>query len=105
MVVRRAPAAVRHAVEVTAHFPDRVEAVGFRDAWRHRFPNRREFSRFTNRGNGFRLDHTCFSASLATRAGAILYSHTERELGPSDCSLPRINPRPRVGEEATAART
>lgn len=74
------------AIDVTAHFLDRVEAVGFRDVWRHRFPARREFSWFSHRGNGFRIDHAFFSASLAKRAGVIHYSHTERECGLSDHS-------------------
>jgi exodeoxyribonuclease III len=74
------------AIDVTAHFLDRVEAAGFRDVWRHRFPVRREFSWFSHRGNGFRIDHAFFSDSLAKRAGAIRYSHTERECGLSDHS-------------------
>ena len=74
------------AIDVTAHFLDRVEAAGFRDVWRHRFPERREFSWFSHRGNGFRIDHAFFSDRLAKRAGAIRYSHAEREGGLSDHS-------------------
>lgn len=74
------------AMDVTAHFLDRVEVAGFRDLWRHRYPERREFSWFSHRGNGFRIDHAFFSASLARRAGAIRYSHAERESGVSDHS-------------------
>jgi exodeoxyribonuclease III len=75
------------AIDVTAHFLDRVEAAGFRDVWRHRFPERREFSWFSHRGNGFRIDHAFFSARLARRTGAIRYSHAERERGLSDHSM------------------
>jgi exodeoxyribonuclease III len=84
------------AIDATVYFLDRVETVGFRDVWRHRFPERREFSWYSHRGNGFRIDHAFFSASLARRAGAIRYSHTERELGLSDHS-PLLIDLPRRG--------
>jgi len=90
------------AIDVTAHFLDRVEAAGFRDVWRHRFPERREFSWFSHRGNGFRIDHAFFSASLAKRAGTIRYSHTERELGLSDHSPLLIDLRRSSGGGAAA---
>jgi exodeoxyribonuclease III len=90
------------AIDVTAHFLDRVEAAGFHDVWRHRFPERREFSWFSHRGNGFRVDHAFFSASLARRAGAIRYSHTERERGLSDHSPLLIELQRRGGGQVPA---
>ncbi|MBV9249320.1 MAG: endonuclease/exonuclease/phosphatase family protein, partial [Acetobacteraceae bacterium] len=53
------------AIDSTAYFLDRIEAAGFRDVWRHRFPERREFSWYSTRGNGFRIDHAFFSRGLA----------------------------------------
>ena len=38
------------AIDVTAHFLDRVEAAGFRNVRRHRFPERHEFSWFSHVG-------------------------------------------------------
>ena len=62
-------------------------AVGFSDLWRHRYPDGREFSWYSHRGNGFRIDHAFLSSSLAARAGVIRYSHEERLAGLSDHSV------------------
>jgi len=75
------------AIDVTAHYIDRIEAAGFRDLWRHRYPEGREFSWYSTRGNGFRIDHAFFSSILAERAGVVRYSHAEREAGVSDHSI------------------
>ena len=72
------------AIDATAHFIDRVEAIGFCDLWRRRYPEGREFSWYSTRGNGFRIDHAFLSSALAARAGAIRYSHDERLTGLSD---------------------
>ncbi len=93
------------AIDVTSHFLDRVEAAGFRDVWRHRFPDRREFSWFSHRGNGFRIDHACFSAKLARRADAIRYSHIEREDGLSGHSALLIDLRHSGGGHDAATQT
>jgi exodeoxyribonuclease-3 len=74
------------AFDATAHYMDRIEAIGFRDLWRHRFPETREYSWYSHRNNGFRIDHAFFTARLARRAGDIRYSHAERLAGLSDHS-------------------
>jgi exonuclease III len=74
------------AIDASAHFMDKIEAIGFRDLWRQRNPETREFSWYSTRGNGFRIDHAFLSAALAARAGAIRYSHDERLAGLSDHS-------------------
>src|SRR5262249_54984593 len=74
------------ATDATAYFMDRVEAIGFRDLWRHRYPEGREYSWYSTRGNGFRIDHAFVSPGLAARAGSIAYSHAERLSGLSDHS-------------------
>jgi exodeoxyribonuclease III len=75
------------AIDMTAHFIDSMAAIGFCDLWRHRYPDRREYSWYSHRGNGFRIDHAFLSPSLATRAGAVRYSHEERLAGLSDHSV------------------
>jgi exodeoxyribonuclease III len=75
------------AIDVAAHFMDHVAAAGFSDLWRHRYPDGREFSWYSHRGNGFRIDHAFLSPSLAARAGAVRYSHEERLSGLSDHSI------------------
>jgi exonuclease III len=85
------------ATDVTAHFMDGIEAIGFRDLWRDRYPEGREFTWYSTRGNGFRIDHAFASAPLARRIAAVRYSHTERLNGLSDHSpmLVEIGPRAR----------
>ncbi len=74
------------AIDATAHFVDKVEAIGFCDLWRRRHPEGREFSWYSTSGNGFRIDHAFLSPGLAARAGAVRYSHEERLAGLSDHS-------------------
>jgi exodeoxyribonuclease-3 len=65
---------------------DAIEQIGFRDLWRHRYPDRREYSWFSTRSNGFRIDHAFLSQELAAYAGTVHYSHEERIAGLSDHS-------------------
>jgi exodeoxyribonuclease III len=74
------------AIDKCAYFMDRVAELGFCDLWRHRYPDGREFSWYSHRGNGFRIDHAFLSPSLAQRATTIRYSHEERLSGLSDHS-------------------
>ena len=74
------------AIDATAHFMEKIEAIGFCDLWRRRYPEGREFSWYSTRGNGFRIDHAFVSPALAARAGPIRYSHDERLAGLSDHS-------------------
>ena len=74
------------AIDRCAHFMDKVAELGFCDLWRQRFPEGREFSWYSHRGNGFRIDHAFLSPALARRAGAVRYSHDERLAGLSDHS-------------------
>jgi exodeoxyribonuclease III len=50
---------------------DAIEQIGFRDLWRHRYPDRREYSWFSTRNNGFRIDHAFLSQELAACAGSV----------------------------------
>ena len=75
------------AIDKCAYFMDRVVELGFCDFWRHRYPEGREFSWYSHRGNGFRIDHAFLSPALAKRARAIRYSHEERLAGLSDHSV------------------
>jgi len=74
------------AIDPTAHYMDHLAAIGFCDLWRQRYPNGREYSWYSTRGNGFRIDHAFLSPSLAACAGRIRYSHDERRAGLSDHS-------------------
>jgi len=74
------------AIDSCAHYMDEVDAIGFCDLWRRRYPEGREFSWYSTRGNGFRIDHAFLSLALAARVGPIRYSHDERLSGLSDHS-------------------
>ncbi|ABC22821.1 endonuclease/exonuclease/phosphatase family protein [Rhodospirillum rubrum] len=63
---------------VSAPFMNRMEEAGFVDLWRARNPEGREFTWFSHKGNGFRLDHAFASPSLAARVTDVFYSHAER---------------------------
>jgi len=56
------------AIDATAHYMDAIEQIGFCDLWRHRYPDRREYSWFSTRNNGFRIDHAFLSQELAASA-------------------------------------
>jgi exonuclease III len=75
------------ATDATARFMDEVQAIGFRDLWRDRNPEGREFSWYSTRGNGFRIDHAFVSPHVAGRARDIRYAHEAREAGVSDHSM------------------
>ncbi len=74
------------ATDVTALFLDEIQNAGYRDVWRDRFPDGREYSWYSHRGNGFRIDHAFASPRLALSIGGIRYSHAERTSGLSDHS-------------------
>src|SRR5205085_3996731 len=69
------------AIDPCAHFMDAVADIGFCDLWRRRYPDGREFSWYSTRGNGFRIDHAFLSPVLAGHADKIRYSHEERTSG------------------------
>jgi len=73
-------------IDTLSYYMDRIEAIGFCDLWRRRYPDGREFSWYSHRNNGFRIDHAFLSPGLAMRAGEIRYSHDERLSGLSDHS-------------------
>ena len=74
------------AIDRTAHYMDRMAEIGFCDLWRRRNPELREYSWFSTRGNGFRIDHAFLSDALAACTGMIRYSHAERLTSISDHS-------------------
>ena len=49
------------AIDRTAHYMDKMAEIGFCDLWRRRNPEVREYSWFSTRGNGFRIDHAFLS--------------------------------------------
>ena len=74
------------AIDRCAHYLDRLAAIGFCDLWRERYPEGREYSWYSTRGNGFRIDHAFLSPRLADCCGTVGYSHDERTAGLSDHS-------------------
>ena len=69
-----------------AEYFDRLEDIGWIDAWRSRNEEAKEFSWFSNAGNGFRIDHAFVSSGLNRRIKSVAYNHSVRESGLSDHS-------------------
>lgn len=63
-----------------------ISAMGWCDAWRTRNPEGREFTWYSNHGNGFRLDHAFLSPSLMPRLASVRYAHETRRPGVTDHS-------------------
>ena len=55
-----------------------MTASGWTDAWRAIHPGGREYSWFSNRGHGFRLDHAFLSPWVSPRLRAATFSQAER---------------------------
>lgn len=73
---------IREAV----HLKQLLEA-GWGDAWRTHNPEKREFSWYSHRKNGFRLDHCLVSPSLANSTTGAIMRHDVRNDGLSDHSI------------------
>ena len=69
-----------------AEYFDKLEELGWIDAWRSRNENAREFSWYSNAGNGFRIDHTFVSPRLNNDVRRVFYDHCVREADLSDHS-------------------
>ncbi len=65
---------------------ERLLTRGWVDAWRHMHPRTREFTWFSHRRRGFRLDHAFLSPACAPRLRAAWFDHTVRETGATDHS-------------------
>ena len=65
---------------------EKMECLGWNDAWRLLNPDGHESTWCSNAGNGFRLDHAYLSPQLQPLLQNAKYSHTEREDGVSDHS-------------------
>ncbi len=65
----------------------RMVATGWVDAWRQANLDKREFSWYSHRNNGFRLDHCLVSPTLSPAVSSARYRHDVRGEGLSDHSL------------------
>lgn len=65
---------------------ERLEGKGWVDAWRSMHPEKREYTWFSHRGRGFRLDHAFLSPPLAPLLRGAAFDHSFRERGYSDHS-------------------
>lgn len=69
----------------TAEFKALSES-GLVDSWRNRHPDTREFSWYSNRGNGFRIDHVFSSPEADALIERVYYDHKPREVKATDHS-------------------
>jgi exonuclease III len=63
-----------------------LENIGLIDSWRSRNPECKEFSWYSNAGNGFRIDHVFCTAELNQAVKQIGYDHAPRIKGETDHS-------------------
>jgi exodeoxyribonuclease III len=63
-----------------------LEARGWVDAWRRLHPRRREYSWYSHRQRGFRIDHAFLSPGCAPSLRGAAFDHAVRETGASDHS-------------------
>lgn len=59
---------------------------GLIDSWRTRNPNTKEFSWFSNHGNGFRIDHVFSNPAADSSIQQVFYDHLPRESKVTDHS-------------------
>ena len=70
-----------------SEYLDELESKGMVDAWRLINGPKKEYSWYSNAGNGFRIDHFFVSKSLENRIKNCSYNHTARENKISDHSI------------------
>ena len=71
-------------------YMDVIEQRGYVDAWRHVHQDKREFTWYSNKGNGFRIDHTFIHSSHKNNIVGCDYSHEVRINRFSDHSMMEI---------------
>ena len=65
---------------------DRFKEASLIDSWRSRNQEIKEYSWYSSKGNGFRIDHVFSTPDLDKMLSDVHYSHVEREKGLSDHS-------------------
>ncbi len=68
------------------NYIDEMAARGWPEAWRHLHPAGRQYSWYSHKKNGFRIDHAYISPLLLPALRAAGYRHRDRKAGVSDHS-------------------
>lgn len=76
---------------VGSDYIDQLEELGWVDIWRHFHGDAREFTWFSQTGNGFRLDQAFVSPSAVSRVEFCAYAHEPRKSRTSDHSMMTLN--------------
>jgi len=71
-------------------YMDTFEQRGYVDAWRFIHHDEREYTWYSNKGNGFRVDHVFINSNCKNNIVECNYSHTERINKLSDHSMMEI---------------
>jgi len=74
------------ATFIGPEYIDRLESLGYADAWRSMHPDGREYTWYSSKGNGFRLDYLFASSAIATRILNAEHIHATRAHMHSDHS-------------------
>jgi exodeoxyribonuclease-3 len=70
---------------IASEYIDALEVIGV-DAWRKFHGDKKEYTWFSNYGNGFRIDHVFTTKAMSGMLQGVEYSHIEREGKVSDHS-------------------
>ncbi|MGB4588922.1 MAG: endonuclease/exonuclease/phosphatase family protein [Clostridiaceae bacterium] len=70
-----------------SQYMDAIEQRGYVDAWRFIHHDEREYTWYSNKGNGFRVDHAFINSNYKNNIVVCNYSHNERINKSSDHSL------------------
>ena len=76
---------------VAAECLDHIESIGWFDAWRLHHAATREFSWFSNSGNGFRVDHAFGSPPIRSRISGAWYDQRPRTEGATDHAMLNVD--------------
>ena len=66
---------------------DKMEEYGLKDCWRHQNGNKREYTWYSNSGNGFRIDHSFGNDLFIENMKNCYYDHEPRMKRISDHSM------------------
>lgn len=73
-----------------SNYLDKFEQLGYIDAWRYIHGNKKEYTWYSNAGNGFRLDHFFVHGTLKSKIKNCFYNHETRINKVTDHSMMTI---------------
>lgn len=73
-----------------SEYMDKLEEAGLVDCWRHFHEDKREYTWYSNSGNGFRIDHAFISSNNIEAMESCSYDHSTLKERISDHSIMKL---------------